>query len=261
MNILDKIIAQKKLEVAAAKSRQPLKELETRLTTPSRGFVSAIEHQLAAKKPAIIAEIKKASPSKGVIRENFDPSAIAKSYAAAGATCLSVLTDEKFFQGSASYLEAARTACSLPILRKDFIIDPYQVFETKAMQADCLLLIVAALTQQQLLTLDEVAREINLDVLCEVHDKAELDRALLLDNKLIGINNRNLKTFETSLDTTIDLLKFIPSDRIVVTESGVYTAADVQHMRDHQVNCFLVGESMMRSENPGEKLKELFWGC
>lgn len=258
MNILDKIIAQKKLEVTAAKLRMPLIELETHLTTPSRGFLSAIETQLAAKKPGIIAEIKKASPSKGVIRENFDPGAIAKSYAAAGATCLSVLTDEKFFQGSASYLQEARAACSLPVLRKDFIIDPYQVFETKAMQADCLLLIVAALTQQQLLTLHEVAREINLDVLCEVHDREELDRALRLDNKLIGINNRNLKTFETSLDTTLDLLEFIPHDHIVVTESGIHTSDDVQHMREHQVNCFLVGESMMRAEDPGKKLKELF---
>lgn len=258
MNILDKIIAQKKLEIAAAKKITPMKELEMRLTTPPRGFIRAIETKLATHKPAVIAEIKKASPSQGVIRENFDLAAIAKSYAAASAACLSVLTDEQFFQGSANYLQEARSACNLPILRKDFIIDPYQVFETKAMNADCLLLIVAALDQHQLITLHELAREVNLDVLLEVHDHAELERALQLDNKLIGINNRNLKTFTTSLNTTIDLLKFIPENRIVVTESGIHTAADVKFMREHHVHCFLVGESMMRAENPGEKLKALF---
>lgn len=258
MNILDNIISQKIIEVAEAKKKLPLIELETHLTTPTRGFVAKIEATLTENKPAIIAEIKKASPSQGVIRENFDPTAIAESYAAAGATCLSVLTDEKFFQGSSDYLQMARNACNLPILRKDFIIDPYQVFETKAMNADCLLLIVAALDQAHLIALHELAREVNLDVLIEVHNRVELEQALLLNNKLIGVNNRNLKTFDTSLSTTIDLLQLIPSDRIVVTESGIHTPADVRIMQENNVNCFLVGESMMRAENPGKKLQELF---
>ncbi len=262
MNILDKIIAEKHREVAKAKSLIPLNALEAKLATQlassNRGFVKAIQTCFSNHKPAIIAEVKKASPSQGVIRENFDPIEIAKSYAAAQATCLSVLTDEKFFQGSVSYLTAARAACNLPILRKDFIIDPYQVFETKAMNADCLLLIVAALEQTQLVTLHKLAQEINLDVLIEIHNRVELDRALQLNNILIGINNRNLKTFETSLNNTLDLLSFIPTDRIIVTESGIHTPADVKLMRKNNVNCFLIGESMMRAKNPGEKLQELF---
>lgn len=259
MNILDKIIATKKQEVAQAKKDMPLIELEAQLSTPVRGFVNALNIQLENQKPGIIAEIKKASPSKGVIREDFQPMTIAKSYEKAGATCLSVLTDKPYFQGSPENLKQAKHACALPILRKDFIIDAYQIFESKAMGADCILLIVAALDQPHLEALHEIAIELNLDVLIEVHDKYELERALEIPNKLIGINNRNLKTFETSLSNTLDLLAFIPPQKIVVTESGIHTAKDVQQMRSHHVNCFLVGESMMRAKDPGLKLKELFF--
>ena len=209
--------------------------------------------------PAIIAEIKKASPSKGVLRENFDPPAIAASYAAHGAACLSVLTDEQFFQGSAVYLEAARSACDLPVLRKDFIVDSYQVYEARAMGADCILLIVAALELGQMKELEATARSLGMAVLVEVHEAGELDAALELDTRLIGVNNRNLRTFETSLDTTLSLLARIPSDRLVVTESGITSGADVHVMRSHGVQAFLVGEAFMRAPDPGSALNSLFF--
>jgi len=259
MNILDKIIRTKHRELIDAKKQTPIAELEMHLDLSNRGFVKALQAQVSTGKPGIIAEIKKASPSKGIIREDFNPTAIAKSYAKAGAACLSVLTDKEYFQGAPEHLKQVRAACELPILRKDFIIDPYQVFETKTMGADCILLIVAALDQTTLAALHELAIELNLDVLIEVHDQTELERALEIDNPLIGINNRNLKTFETRLENTLELLHLIPDNRIVVTESGIHNAADVKHMRDNNVHCFLVGESMMRAENPGTKLQELFY--
>jgi indole-3-glycerol phosphate synthase len=206
----------------------------------------------------VIAEIKKASPSKGLLRENFDPAAIAQSYEKHGAACLSVLTDRDFFQGSEAYLQQAREACALPVIRKDFIIDPYQVVEARAIDADCILLIVAALDDVALKQLLDHAHELRMDVLMEVHDETELERALASGARLIGINNRNLRTFETSLDTTLRMLERIPPDRIVVTESGIHTIADVLLMREHNVNVFLVGEAFMKADEPGEKLRELF---
>jgi indole-3-glycerol phosphate synthase len=220
--------------------------------------VNALVNRVAEGKPAVIAEIKKASPSKGIIRANFDPVEIAKSYAEAGATCLSVLTDIDFFQGFDAYLVDARNACDLPVIRKDFIVDAYQVYEARVMGADCILLIVAALDDAKLTELSDLAAELGLDVLVEVHDEAELERALKLPNKLVGINNRNLRTFETSLDTTLSMLDKIPDDRLVVTESGIHTPEDIKLMRDNNVNCFLVGEAFMVAEDPGEKLRELF---
>jgi indole-3-glycerol phosphate synthase len=214
---------------------------------------------LANRQPAIIAEIKKASPSQGVIRDPFDPAQIARSYQSGGATCLSVLTDHDFFQGSEAYLAQAKQACNLPVLRKDFMIDPYQVFEARAIGADCILLIVAALDDAVLGELAQLATQLKLDVLVEVHDAAELQRALQLPLPLIGINNRNLRTFETSLDTTLQLLADIPEDRIVVTESAIHSREDVATMREHGVNAFLVGEAFMRAAEPGEKLQELFY--
>jgi indole-3-glycerol phosphate synthase len=225
---------------------------------PVRGFIAAIEKRIASDRSAVIAEIKKASPSKGVLRENFDPVEIAQSYQQHGAACLSVLTDQDFFQGSEDFLQQARNACSLPVIRKDFIIDPYQVFEARAINADCILLIVAALDDDSLQTLLDQAHELEMDVLMEVHDDAELERALATGARLIGINNRNLRTFETRLSTTIDMLDKIPDDRIVVTESGIHTLEDVQLMRAHDVNAFLVGEAFMKADEPGEKLAELF---
>jgi len=220
--------------------------------------VTAIQRKLAASQSAVIAEVKKASPSKGVIREDFDPAQIAVSYESGGAACLSVLTDIDFFQGANAYLQQARAACSLPVIRKDFIIDEYQVYEARAMGADCILLIVAALDDAQMQTLDQCARRLGLDVLVEVHDHGELQRALRLDNTLLGINNRDLNTFSTSLATTYDLLAHIPDDRIVVTESGIHTVDDVNAMRKHEVNTFLVGEAFMRAEEPGQELRRLF---
>lgn len=260
-DVLKKIIARKYEEVSERSHFRKLTELQSlaKSISPARGFVDAIEQNVQAGKPAVIAEIKKASPSKGVIRENFDPAAIARSYEGGGATCLSVLTDEDFFQGSDQYLQLARSVCHLPVIRKDFIVDPYQVYEAKVMSADCILLIVAALEKQQLVDLHNLAVELGLDVLIEVHDQDELTSALTLNSKLIGINNRNLRNFEVSLDATLDLLKNIPEDRIVVTESGIHTPSDVAKMRLNKVNAFLVGESFMRSEEPGEKLKELFF--
>ena len=258
--ILRKILDRKLQEVAACKSQRGMEALmhDIALQTEPRGFVTAIQRKLAASQSAVIAEVKKASPSKGVIRENFDPAQIAVSYESGGAACLSVLTDIDFFQGANAYLQQARAACSLPVIRKDFIIDEYQVYEARAMGADCILLIVAALDDAQMQALDQCARRLGLDVLVEVHDHGELLRALRLDNTLLGINNRDLNTFSTSLATTYDLLAHIPDDRIVVTESGIHTVDDVNAMRKHEVNTFLVGEAFMRAEEPGQELRRLF---
>jgi len=259
-DILKKIIKRKKEEVAERLLNTSLEQLKENIkqASPVRGFVKAIKHKIAAGKPAVIAEIKKASPSKGIMRENFIPADITASYEKGGACCLSVLTDIDFFQGSDEYLKQARAACTLPVLRKEFIIDPYQVYEARAMSADCILLIVACLDDNQLKMLSELATELSLDVLVEVHDAEELERALKLNLTLIGINNRNLRTFETSLDTTLALLQTIPKDKIVVTESGIHTAEDINLMRNNNVNAFLVGEAFMVADEPGEKLAELF---
>ena len=259
-DILIKILDRKREEIDERSDSVSISELKDRIASasPVRGFVKAIENKIAQGSPAVIAEIKKASPSKGVIRHDFDPVAIAQSYEKGGAACLSVLTDVDFFQGSDAYLLLAREACSLPVIRKDFIVDPYQVYEARAISADCILLIVSALSDEQLIELSQLASELGLDVLVEVHDAQELDRALKLNTKLIGINNRNLRTFETSLQTTIDLLTIIPDDRIVVTESAIHTSDDVALMRHHNVNTFLVGEAFMREPDPGQKLLELF---
>ncbi len=260
--VLDKILARKAEELAAAKAAMPLHELHSQLSaTACRGFTQALQHKLALAEPAIIAEVKKASPSKGVIRQQFDPQAIAQSYAQAGAACLSVLTDRDFFQGAPEYLRTARLACDLPVLRKDFVIDEYQVIETRAMKADCLLLIVAAFADRpdKLKALYQLAIETGLDVLVEVHDKRELEQALTLQPTLLGINNRNLHTFETSLETTLSLLEYIPTECLVITESGIHTRADIQTMREHNVNAFLVGEAFMRAEDPGAALRDLFF--
>ena len=259
-DILKKILARKLEEIQQRAESESLRDLTQRVgAIPApRGFVAAIEAKLAAQQAAVIAEIKKASPSKGVIRANFEPALIAKSYQQGGAACLSVLTDVDFFQGADVYLQQAKQACDLPVLRKDFVIDPYQVYEARVIGADCILLIVAALSDAQLLELSQLAVHLGLDVLVEVHDAKELGRALQLDTRLIGINNRNLRTFETRLETTLDLLPSIPDDRIVVTESAIHTRDDVQRMQQNQVNTFLVGEAFMRAEDPGEKLAALF---
>jgi indole-3-glycerol phosphate synthase len=259
--ILKTIIDRKYEEVAECSGRVSISELQRQVQTqePCRGFVSAITGKLSARKSAVIAEIKKASPSKGVIREHFDPTAIAKSYELGGAACLSVLTDRDFFQGSDQNLKLARAACALPVIRKDFMVDPYQVVEARAMGADCILLIVACLEDSQMIELNECAHELGLDVLIEVHDEHELERSLPLNNTLVGINNRDLHTFETALDTTFQLLSKIPEDRVVVTESGIHTFEDVSAMRRHSVDAFLVGEAFMRVEQPGEKVRELFF--
>ncbi|WP_126452750.1 indole-3-glycerol phosphate synthase TrpC [Sulfuriflexus mobilis] len=259
-DILKKIIARKHEEIAERSAKVSIKELKQRIAvaSPPRGFVSAIKAKLAKGQAAVIAEIKKASPSKGVLREDFQPAQIAASYARGGAACLSVLTDADYFQGHEDYLQQAREACDLPVIRKDFIIDPYQVYEARAINADCILLIVAALDDERMHELSALAHELGMDVLVEVHDAEELQRALKLNIPLLGINNRNLRTFETSLNTTLELLDSIPDDRIVVTESGIHTAEDVARMRENQVNTFLVGETFMRAVEPGEKLAELF---
>ena len=254
MTILDKILAVKRAEVAAAKRAAPDVEARARRASAPRDFVGA----LRAKKPAVIAEVKRASPSKGLLRANFDPAAIARSYEQGGAACMSVLTDREFFQGSAEDLIKARAACSLPTLRKDFLIDPYQAFEARALGADCVLLIVACLEDAQMRALEEVAHSLGMAVLVEVHDAGELDRALALNTPLIGINNRNLRTFETRLETTLDLLPRVPKDRVVVTESGIQSTADVRRMRGGGVNTFLVGEAFMRADDPGKELRKLF---
>jgi indole-3-glycerol phosphate synthase len=259
-DILHTILQRKTEEIAERSGKISMQEISSRADAadPVRGFIAAIEQRLADRQPAVIAEIKKASPSKGVIRQDFDPAAIAQSYQQHGAACLSVLTDKDFFQGSEDYLQLARRACSLPVIRKDFIIDPYQVLEARAINADCILLIVAALDDAKLQALFNQAHELKMDVLMEVHDDDELERALATGARLIGINNRNLRTFETSLSTTIDMLDKIPGDRIVVTESGIHTADDVKLMREHNVHTFLVGEAFMKADDPGQKLAELF---
>lgn len=260
-DVLDKIMLHKTEEVAFAKSQRPLVELMAQAADiePPRGFVNGLKLNLDANKPAVIAEVKKASPSKGLIREDFDPAQIAESYEKFGASCLSVLTDEEFFKGSSEYFAQARQASSLPMLRKDFLLDDYQIFQSKAMHADCILLIVAALEDGLMQDLAGRALELDLDVLVEVHNAEELERGLRLQMPMIGINNRNLRNFETSLATTIDLLNSIPSDVIVVTESGIHTEDDVALMREHSVNSFLVGEAFMRAEEPGQRLAELFF--
>ncbi|MCW8918418.1 MAG: indole-3-glycerol phosphate synthase TrpC [Gammaproteobacteria bacterium] len=259
-DILQKIVARKREEIAERASKVSLEALQAQLdgASPPRGFVEAIRAKIAAGKAGVIAEIKKASPSRGVIREHFVPEQIAKSYERGGAACLSVLTDIDFFQGGDAYLQQARAACTLPVIRKDFIIDPYQVYEARVMGADCILLIVACLEDGQMRSLAELANALGMDVLIEVHDEEELRRSLPLNQPLVGINNRNLRTFEVSLQTTLRMLDQIPAGRIVVTESGIHTPEDVRLMRTHQVNAFLVGEAFMRAAEPGEKLAELF---
>jgi indole-3-glycerol phosphate synthase len=258
--ILKKILARKQQEIVERSNVRPMAQLLEQIASASapRGFATALEAKLAVGQSAVIAEIKKASPSKGVIREDFDPAAIAKSYAKGGAACLSVLTDVDFFQGADRYLTMARAACDLPVIRKDFIVDPYQIYEARAMGADCILLIVSALNEEQLYQLHEVAITMGMDVLIEVHDVAELNTALKLDNPMVGINNRNLHSFDVSLDNTFKLLEQIPSDKIVITESGIHHREDVVVMRENNVNAFLVGEAFMRSDEPGERLRDLF---
>lgn len=260
-NVLKKIIARKHEEMAQRSRQVSLVEMKKRALTADacRGFVAAIKRKMAAGDAAVIAEIKKASPSKGVIREHFVPAEIAASYQKAGAACLSVLTDADFFQGSEIDLQQARAACALPVIRKDFIVDPYQVYEARAIGADCILLIVAALNDVQLRELSELAWELGMDVLVEVHAAAELERALVLHLPLVGINNRNLRSFEVSLQTTLDLLPAIPADCIVVTESAIHQREDVVQMRAQGVNAFLVGEVFMRAPDPGAELAALFF--
>ncbi|MBP6089419.1 MAG: indole-3-glycerol phosphate synthase TrpC [Polaromonas sp.] len=259
-DILEKITAVKHQEVAAAKKRKSLEavraDAESRVLT--RDFVGALRAKIADGQSAVIAEIKKASPSKGVLRADFEPADIAQSYAEHGAACLSVLTDKDFFQGSSDYLRQARASCTLPVLRKDFMVDAYQIYESRAMGADAVLLIAACLNDGQMAEFEQIARSLDMAVLVEVHDADELLRALKLKSPLIGINNRNLKTFEVSLDTTISMLADVPKDRLLVTESGITTPADVARMREVGVNAFLVGEAFMRAADPGEALAKLF---
>jgi len=259
-DILNRILVRKAEEVAERRARVPEAELVARIAElpPTRGFGAAIEAKIAAGLPAVIAEVKKASPSKGLIRGNFDPAAIAASYAEAGAACLSVLTDSDFFQGSEAFLQQAREACALPVLRKDFIIDAYQVYEARAIGADCILLIVSALDDDMLLQLSLLAAELDMDVLCEVHDEEELERALALPVPLIGVNNRNLRSFETSLETSLALQELIEYDRVLVAESGIHTPEDVARLREGGIQAFLVGEAFMRAEDPGSELRRLF---
>ena len=259
-DILNKIIAVKRTEIEEAINRKPLaamrKDAESRVLT--RDFVGALRAKVAVGKPAVIAEIKKASPSKGVLRADFIPADIAQSYAESGAACLSVLTDQQFFQGSIDYLKQARASCSLPVLRKDFIIDAYQIYESRVMGADCILLIAACLDDTQMKAFEALAMSLDMAVLVEVHDEAELERALKLKTPLIGINNRNLNTFEVSLDTTLRLMGRVPAERLLVTESGIMGPEDVRRMRDAGIHAFLVGEAFMRAGEPGEALAELF---
>ena len=259
-DILDQIIAVKREEVAAAQKQKPMAvvraDAESRVLT--RDFEGAMRAKIAAGQAAVIAEIKKASPSKGVLRAEFIPADIAQSYAEHGAACLSVLTDKQFFQGSVDFLKQARASCDLPVLRKDFMIDAYQVYEARAMGADAILLIAACLDDAQMADMEAVARSLDMAVLVEVHDRAELDRALKLKTRLVGINNRNLKTFEVSLQSTLDLLPCVPADRLLVTESGIQTVEDVKRMREAKVHAFLVGEAFMRAAEPGEALAKLF---
>ena len=259
-DILNKIVATKREEIALALKKTPLavmrEDAESRLLT--RDFEGALRRKIAAGLPAVIAEVKKASPSKGVIRADFIPADIAQSYAEHGAACLSVLTDRQYFQGCADYLKQARASCDLPVLRKDFMVDPYQVYEARVMGADCILLIAACLDDAQMAELEAIAHGLDMAVLVEVHDRAELDRALKLKTPLVGINNRDLRTFEVSLDTTLGMLADMPADRLLVTESGILKREDVRLMREHGVNAFLVGEAFMRQPEPGAALAELF---
>ena len=259
-DILKKILAVKAKEISAAKAKKPLAEIraEAESAVPSRDFVGSLRAKISARLPAVIAEIKKASPSKGVLREKFDPTEIARSYAQHGAACLSVLTDREFFQGNSEYLKQARAACTLPVLRKDFTLDTYQVYEAREMGADCILLIVAALDLPRMQELESLAHGLKMAVLVEAHDAKELELALHLKTPLIGINNRNLRTFETRLDTTLQLIKLIPGERVVVTESGILKPQDVQLLRANGVHCFLVGEALMRASDPGAELARLF---
>ena len=259
--ILTKILEHKTNELVERKQRVPLEKMqEMAKDVPSpRGFENALRNALLAKRPGVIAEIKRASPSKGILRENFNPMQIAASYQMNGATCVSILTDSEFFKGSCAILEISRKSCFLPFLRKDFIIDSYQVYETRAVDADCMLLIVAALEDDQMAELNQLAKELHMDVLVEVHNEEELKRALALEPTLVGINNRNLYSFETNLQTTIDLLPHIPDSCHVVTESGIHSKDDIALMVDQNVNSFLVGETFMTAEDPGARLKELFF--
>jgi len=260
-DILQRILVRKTEEIAEREARLPLDELAARCADlpDTRGFAAAMEARIDDGDPAVIAEVKKASPSKGVIRDDFDPARIAKAYAKAGAACLSVLTDKDFFQGSEAFLKAAREACTLPVLRKDFTVAPYQVYESRVIGADCILLIVAALEDDALLELALLAAELGMDVLVEVHDADELDRALAVPASLIGINNRNLRTFRTSIDTSMDLRDTVPYDRILVSESGIRSPEDVERLREAGIEGFLVGEAFMRAPDPGAELKRLFF--
>ncbi len=259
-DILNKIVAVKREEIAEGLHKKPLAAMradaESRVLT--RDFEGAMRAKINVGQAAVIAEVKKASPSKGVLREEFIPADIAQSYAEFGAACLSVLTDKQFFQGSNDYLKQARASCDLPVLRKDFMVDAYQVYEARAIGADCILLIAACLDDAKMADLEAVARSLDMAVLVEVHDRAELERALKLKTRLVGINNRNLRTFEVSLQTTLDMMADVPADRLLVTESGILSRADVQRMREAQVNAFLVGEAFMRAPEPGEALAALF---
>jgi indole-3-glycerol phosphate synthase len=259
-DILNKIVAVKHEEIAAAKKKKSLEAVRedafSRVLT--RDFEAALRARVGAGQAAVIAEVKKASPSKGVLREDFIPADIAQSYAEFGAACLSVLTDRQFFQGSSDFLRQARASCDLPVLRKDFMVDPYQVFESRAMGADCILLIAACLSDAQMAELEAIARSLDMAVLVEVHDPDELQRALKLKTRLVGVNNRNLRTFDVSLDTTLGMMKDVPADRLLITESGIQTREDVQRMRAAGVHAFLVGEAFMRAKEPGEALAALF---
>ena len=258
-NILDKILITKVAEVDQAKSIKSIHKIKDEINQASkpRDFIGAIEDKHQNSLPAVIAEIKKASPSKGVIRSNFNPDYIAKSFELGGAACISVLTDREYFQGDPSFIEIAKDNCLLPILRKDFIIDPYQVYESRALGADCVLLIASALNLEQLKEYESIAHELDMAVLVEAHNEEELEKAMLLDTPLVGINNRNLKTFEVSLKTSIDLVTKIPKSRIPITESGIFSYADIKLMNDHNIFTFLVGEAFMRDDNPGQSLKDL----
>ena len=260
-DILNEINAYKRGHIKAMKAMRSISDVENmaHMAESPRGFIAGLKTAVAEDRYGLIAEIKKASPSKGVMREHFVPAEIAVSYEQGGAACLSILTDKDFFQGSEVYLLQARAACSLPVIRKDFIVDPYQVYEALAINADCILLIVAALADEQMKILADLATQLGMDVLVEVHDANELERALRLSLLMVGINNRNLRTFDTRLETTLDLLSQIPDGCIVVTESGIHTSDDVALMRSHAVNAFLVGEAFMRADEPGKKLAELFF--
>jgi indole-3-glycerol phosphate synthase len=263
-NVLDKIVATKSAEVAAGKQQQSISDLRKLIAqqTPCRGFYHAIENQVLKGETAVIAEVKKASPSKGIIRADFNPVEIAQSYLKGGATCLSVLTDAEYFQGSDAYLQQIRQVVGLPVLRKDFMLDPWQIYQSRALGADCILLIVACLTDELLLELNDLAEDLGMDVLMEVHDEEEMQRALATPAKLIGINNRNLKTFETSLQTSEKLRVMVAPEqnRIVVSESGIHSSEDIQFLQDNNIYTYLIGESLMRHDDPGKQLTQLISG-